>query len=745
MRVIFINSIFPNPVEPNKGNFILKNIEYYPANIELEVIAPVPLGLALRRGKRLKVPFKRTVTLGSRELTIYHPRFVLLPRNLLRPLVPFIEYLCVLPLLKKLMRQKKIDLLHANFAMPDGIATRMLAKKLDIPYIITEHHGALKDILAGRRLRKQMLSAYRDAFKVIAVSEHTRKTILDAAPGLNNLRVIHNGIDPQLFQPAALPSRSINKLIYIGSLVEPKGVHVLLKAIKLIQDPNIRLSIVGDGSYSVKLKSLCHEYGIESQVIFLGEKSPGEVAELLLHHDALVHPSFIESFGIVVLEALAAGIPVVATYNGGSEHILKPEHGILVAPRDAKALAEGIIELRQKHYDPILLRTYVVENYSIKNVVAQTLKEYPNPRHGKCICHLSSVHVRSDVRVFYKQCISLVEDGYKVHLVVADGRRHERKSGVIIHDIGDFESRKKRFFLAPWKIMQRARHIPADAYQIHDPELIPMAILLKYISGKPVVYDIHECYPEMFLHKEYLSPFAGKLLSFVIRKLERWAVRTLDASIAATGHIAEQFSSVPVVHNYPILSEWKDISSDQRRYHSRNICYIGNITRERGIGQIVKAIEHVDCKFHLAGSYEPKDFRDELAALAGFNKVIEYGYVNRGKAAEIFSECALGVVLFDRSPNHLYSLSTKMFEYMAAGLPILVSDLPANRKLLDKAVAGLYIDPIDISLIQDTLTELLSEPEKLAQMGTEGKRLVTQELSWEREKERYLRLYEELL
>ncbi|MFA7024255.1 MAG: glycosyltransferase [Candidatus Cloacimonadaceae bacterium] len=745
MRVVLINSIFPNPVEPNKGNFILKNLEFYPANIELEVIAPVPLGLGLRRGKKVKLPLKRRLVLGSRELTIHHPRFVLLPRNLLRPIVSYIEYLCVLPLLKRLMRQGKIDLLHANFAMPDGIATRMLAQKLDIPYIITEHLGSLKDLLANKRLRSLLLNAYRDAYKVIAVSENTRKIILEGNPALSNLRVIPNGIDLKLFKLSISPSASIHKLIYVGNLVEQKGVQVLLKAIMLIADPGLKLSIVGEGQYSAKLKSLCCEYGLEAQVEFMGEKTPSEVAQLLANHHALVHPSFIESFGIVVLEALAVGIPVLATYNGGSEHILKPELGVLVAPRDAKALAEGIRELRQNHYDPQLLRDYVVENYSLENVVAQTLTEYPKAKQDKCICHLSSVHVRTDVRVFYKQCLSLIEAGYKVHLVVADKGRHERKSGVIIHDIGDFVSRKKRFFLAPWRILRRARYIPADAYQIHDPELIPMAILLKRLSGKPVVYDIHECYPEMFLHKEYLSPLAGKLLSFLIRRLESWAVKTLDASIAATEHIAEQFSSVPIVHNYPILAEWTNVSSDPSRYHSRNICYIGNITRERGIGQIIKAIENVDCRFHLAGNYEPKEFRDELAALAGFSKVIEYGYVNRQQAADIFSECALGVVLFDRSPNHLHSLSTKMFEYMAAALPILVSDLPANRKLLDKAVAGLYIDSSDVSLIQDVLNKLLSEPEKLAQMGAEGKRLVTQELSWESEKARYLKLYEELL
>ena len=744
MRVIFINSIFPNPVETNSGIFVLRNLSFYPEDIELEVISPVPVGLAHRRGKKLKVPLQRTIILGSRELTVYHPRFVMLPRNLIRPWVPYIEYLCVLPLLKRLMRQGKIDLLHANFAMPDGIATRMLAKKLDIPYIITEHQGSLKELLAKRNLRQLFKSAYRDAFKVIAVSETTRKTILEADPALANLRVIPNGIDPSLFQPA-LPSKRISKLIYIGNLLEFKGVHVLLKALQLIVDPELKLSIVGDGPYSAKLKSLCTEYGIEKQVEFLGEKTPDEVALLLTNHDALVHPSFRESFGIVVLEALASGIPVVATCNGGSEYILKPEHGVLVPPRDAQALADGITELRQRHFDPQVLRDYVKDNYSIQNVVARTINEYPKAQKGKCICHLSSVHVRGDVRVFYKQCVSLAEDGYKVHLVVADGARHERKSGVIIHDIGDFTSRKKRFLIAPWKILHRARFIPADAYQIHDPELIPMAILLKYISGKPVVYDVHESYPRLFLHKEYLSPWQGKLISSGIRIVEKIAARCLDATITATESIAEQFSDAVVLNNYPLLSEWESVADNPERYASRNICYLGSISEERGVGQVVKALENVDCTFHLAGTYAIPEYREELVAMPGFKKVVEYGFVNRQEAAEMFSKCAIGVLLQNSNPNHLFSLATKIFEYMAAGLPILVSDQPEYWKLLDRAAVGLYIDPSDVSLIQNTLTEMLSDPERLAKMGAEGKRYVTQELSWEKEKEKYLRLYQELL
>lgn len=742
MRIVFINKVFPNPVEPAKGNFVHKNLMQYPSDIDVEVIAPVPPFLGLRRQRQNRIPLWRMLDLGGRSIRVWHPRFLLFPRNIMRAFVPTFEYLSILPLLWYLHKRKRIDCLHANFCLPDGIAAAKLSNKLGIPFVITEHQAALADLLRIPYLKRMMLQSYIKAHKVIAVSEHTGQIILNAGLPHEKLVVIPNGIDTAVFTPV-FHSRGITKLIYIGYLVQRKGVQFLLEAISILGDNSISLSLVGDGEYRNELEKQCTKLGIEESVHFLGEKNPQEIAQLLHDHDALVHPSLIESFGIVVVEAMAAGLPVVATQNGGSEYIVTDQTGIIVPPHDPHALAEGIRRLIATEWDAKAIRNYAVQHYDISEVVNDTIKQYPEPVSK--ICHLSSVHMRTDVRVFYKQCVSLVQAGYNVHLVVADGQGNELKDGVKIHDVGPFASRKLRMMLAPFKVLLMALSLRADVYQIHDPELLPIAILLKLISRKPVIYDIHECYAEAFLNKDYLSPFAGKLLSKIIRGLETGVLAMIDQGIAATEHIAQQYPDVPVLHNYPILAEWKDVRGNSSRYQSRCICYIGIITRERGIGQIVSAIENVDCSFHLAGKYEPVTYRDELKKMPGFAKVIEYGYVNRDKAAEIFSKCALGVVLFDRSPNHLYSLSTKMFEYMAAGLPILVSDLPTNIELIDESEVGVYLDPDCIEKISDTLNRLLNDPQKLAEMGQKGKKLTTKQLSWENEKDIYLNVYANLL
>jgi glycosyltransferase involved in cell wall biosynthesis len=380
MKVLFINRSFPNPVEPNRGNFVLKNICAYPTDIEVTVIAPVPFGLSFRRSKTKEdVPLEETVSCGERRIRVLHPRFLLFPRNILRILVPYLEYWLIRNMVKRLVQDWKADLIHANFASPDGIAAARLSKELNIPLVITEHQAALDRFLKIGYLNRQMLAAYHKANKVICVSEHTLNIIMKADPGLRNLVVIPNGVDFSRFKLRE-PSKQLKKLIYIGYLIPHKGVQVLIKALALLKKEGIVLflTIVGDGYYKGELQRLCESHKLNEQVTFTGEKNPSQVAELLGEHDAMVHPSFMESFGIVMVEALASGLPVLSTFNGGAEGILSPETGILVKPNDSAAIAEGIKELikRWDCYDPAILRNYAQQRFSLSEVAMQTVAVY---------------------------------------------------------------------------------------------------------------------------------------------------------------------------------------------------------------------------------------------------------------------------------------------------------------------------------------------------------------------------------
>lgn len=744
MRVIFVNSIYPNPVEPSKGNFVLKNLAHYPKDIDVEVIAPVGFFLKERRKSSQKAPFMRYEEFEGRKIRVWHPRFLLFPRNFLRALVPTFERMSIRALLWLLHKRKKIDLLHINFCFPDGVATALLARQMGIPYVITEHQAVLADYLDIRYMNKLMMPAYHGADKIIAVSEHTKNILLKHGVSKNSVHVVPNGIDTELFTPQT-SAGAIKKLIYIGYLVEHKGVHVLLEALSKVGDSSLQLSIVGDGIYRDELERLTAKYRLEDQVDFLGSKTAGEVAQLLKEHDALVHPSFIESFGITVIEAMASGLPALATRNGGSEYIITDTTGIIVPPKDSTAFAEGIKQLVSTNWDREHIRDYATQNYDIRNIVKKTISLYPKPKHENVVCHLSSVHSRDDVRVFYKQCVSLEKAGYKVHLVLADGRRHERKQGVIIQDVGSFDSRKKRMLVAPFRLLKRALYISADAYQIHDPELIPMAILLKKLTRKVVIYDMHESYADLFAHKEYLTKAQRAFFSMMIRRLEKAALKHLDQGITVTEHISQKYNNIPVVHNYPILAEWEGIDTNMERYKSRNICYLGSITKERGIIQMLTAIESIDCTLHLAGNFEPPELRDELSRMPGFVKVVEHGFIDRVEAAELLGSCALGLFLIHPHANYLYSLPTKMLEYMAAALPIVASNIPANIELLDSSNSGRYIDPMDVKAIAKVIEEMLANPDELSKRGFVGREFVFSHASWEAEQDKYLQIYSDLL
>ncbi|MFA7543915.1 MAG: glycosyltransferase [Candidatus Cloacimonadaceae bacterium] len=742
MKVVIFNSLYPNPAEPAKGTFIQKPLMHYPEDIELEVIAPVPFFLSWWRRSKHRVPFSRYESLGNRKVRVWHPRFPLFPRNILRPWVPFYEYLCVAPLLWFLHRLKRIDLLHANFCMPDGVACHLLSRRFNIPYIITEHQGALAEYLENKSLKKRMLPAYLKAHKVIAVSQRLKGILIGHNIPESQVQVIKNGIDGSLFFPGQ-HAPTISRFIFIGNLIYNKGVQVLFQALALLGDKDIKLSIVGDGKYRSKLESLAKDLGISKQISFLGEKTASEVAALLREHDALVHPSFIESFGIAVVEALATGLPVLATINGGSEHILTPECGILVPTQDVKALAAGIKELISRNWDHQFIRDYAVQNYTIRTTLKETIALYPVS--ARKVCHLSSVHPRTDVRVYHKQCVSLAKAGYETHLVLADGKGNEKKQGVCIHDLGKATNRLTRMLTIPLKLLIKALMLKADLYQIHDPELIPIAILLRAITGKPVIYDAHECYRELFLHKEYLKPWQGKLASIGIRYLEALATKSLSEIITAIEYVAGLIGGTFVLHNYPLLSEWQGLEPDPNRFQSRNICYIGAITKERAATRMIKAMEMVDATLHLAGVAEPPEYIEELRQMPGYNKVVEYGYVDRPKAAKILSQCALGLVFLDPNPSYINAYPTKIFEYMAAGIPSLATNSLANIQIIDSSGAGRYIDSSTPEAIAQGINELLSVPEELAAMGAKGKALVEKELSWEAEVPAFLELYQSLI
>ena len=273
-----------------------------------------------------------------------------------------------------------------------------------------------------------------------------------------------------------------------------------------------------------------------------------------------------------------------------------------------------------------------------------------------------------------------------------------------------------------------------------------MGLLLR-ASGARVVYDSHEDLPRAILSKFWIRPVLRRAVAGLSEAVEDFVVRRLSAVVAATPHIAARFARqnprAVAINNYPLLSELE--AALHTRPHARSFCYIGGIGRIRGVVEMVAALDRVDARLILAGSFDNEQSEAAVRALPAWSKVDYRGQVPRSEARRIMSESCAGLVFFHPEPNHVDAQPNKIFEYMSAGLPVLASDFPLWRQLVVASGAGHCADPLDVQAIADCMRKVLDQPEAAAQMGLRGREAVQSRFHWGHEERRLLALYQELM
>lgn len=364
------------------------------------------------------------------------------------------------------------------------------------------------------------------------------------------------------------------------------------------------------------------------------------------------------------------------------------------------------------------------------------------------ICHLTSVHSRYDTRIFLKECASLANNGFSVSLIVADGKKHEQKNNVAIYDIGASKDRLDRMRNVTSRVFKKAVELDAEIYHLHDPELIPIGLKLKKL-GKKVIFDAHEDLPNQILSKHYISPLIRKPLSTIVRILESQTCSRLDAVVAATPFIRDKFIKINKntvdINNYPKLQEFNNLPKDNKQ--EGQVCYIGGIADVRGIVEIVQAMELTNNKSSLkvAGSFIDKSLEPKVKAMTGWEKTDYLGFVGREEIKETLSESIVGLVTLHPTLSYIDSLPVKMFEYMSAGIPVIASDFPLWRSIIDAAQCGICVDPLEPQEIADAIDYLVDNPDIATNMGENGRIAVMEKYNWAIEEKKLFKLYDDLL
>lgn len=375
------------------------------------------------------------------------------------------------------------------------------------------------------------------------------------------------------------------------------------------------------------------------------------------------------------------------------------------------------------------------------------------------IVHLTSAHPRHDTRIFVKQCRTLASHGHEVILVVADGLGDELRDGVRIVDAGAAHGRRpsalvgrlNRMLWATRRVAACALALDADVYQLHDPELLPAGLRLRR-AGMRVVFDAHEDVPTQLLDKPYLAPGAARLLARLYARYERHACARLDGLLAATPHIRERLAhcnrQTVDVANYPLPEEFRpDRRALEHDWEARSeVCYVGSISAIRGIREMVQAcaLLRSATRLALAGSFADPALAHEMALQPGWSRVGALGHLDRAGVSRVMAGAFAGLVTLLPTASYRDALPVKMFEYMAAGIPVIASDFPRWRAIIDASGCGLCVDPRDPAAIAAAIDRLAQDPPLARRLGANGRRAIEQTYNWRNEAQKLLRFYADL-
>lgn len=376
--------------------------------------------------------------------------------------------------------------------------------------------------------------------------------------------------------------------------------------------------------------------------------------------------------------------------------------------------------------------------------------------------HIGQAHEVDDIRIVRKECASLAEAGIDaVYITQKKDKvyKGEKICGVSVYTYEPhkvkipipFISPKFGRYLSRRRALKLALEMDGEIYHIHELCLWLVGKKLKR-SGKKLIFDQHEDSPGQ-VSQIYLEKFHNKFVEFFFRRIaifqEKSIVKSSDLVIATSEMIADNIKkyqlndNIIVIHNYANKNVTLCNTSDYLEREKR-VCYAGGLFERRGIQYVIEAMSKVNGMFEFAGELHPKLYQYYRNS-KGWSKCKYLGSISRDEVNRLYERSRIGIINNLDLPYHRNSNPNKLFEYMAAGLPIVCTSISAWADIVNHAGCGLVVEATNTEEIARAINFLLDNPEIARQMGQNGYQAFISTYNWDLEKEKLINEYRKVV
>ena len=357
----------------------------------------------------------------------------------------------------------------------------------------------------------------------------------------------------------------------------------------------------------------------------------------------------------------------------------------------------------------------------------------------------TSNHPPLDTRIFHKEAKTLADAGYSVSFVVP--RRHTRQTetvdGIALVPVRYPKNGGEKLLITPLLVLRQALRFSRRAViHIHDSELLFVGLVLRAL-GRRVIYDAHEDTPLQISYQHWIPAWFKPVYRSLYVALEKMAGRWFHHIIVAEPVIQRYFprDKTTLLRNFPVIAPFQT-ASQHPPPRLNQVLYVGSITEVRGFREMVTACEQayleVPFTFVLAGGFHPASLQKEIEDTKSARFV---GWLALEEVIALNFESKVGLIVTHPLERYQTNYPVKLFEYWAAGLPVVASEYGETAAFVKQCQGGILVNPLDSEAIAEAIVYLLTHEAEAQAMGQRGQQMVFTQYNWEAERQKLLALY----